>query len=60
MRDWLLKPLLIVLAIVVVLGVVSLWWLSAGPSRAGAADRAAPSAYQQRLERVLRDLEDGY
>lgn len=58
MRDWFVKPLLIVLAIVIVLGAISVWWLKAGPSPAKGAGRFAPTPYHQRLEQALRDLED--
>ena len=61
MREWFIKPLLIVLAIVVVLGAFSIWWLKAGPARATAAtaaDHRPPTRYHQRLQEALNDLED--
>ena len=57
MREWFVKPLLIVLAIVVVLAAISLLWLRAGPTPARAADKAQ-TPYHQRLEQAMRDLED--
>lgn len=58
MREWCVKPLLIVLAIVVVLAAFSIWWLKAGPSEATAADNRPPTRYHQRLQKAMHDLED--
>ena len=58
MREWLVKPLLIVLAIVVVLAAFSIWWLKAGPSEATAAESRPPTRSHQRLQEALPDLED--
>ena len=60
MRDWFVKPLLIVVAIVVLIGAASLWWLNAGPSPAGASEKTPVTAYHERIEQALRDAENGH
>jgi hypothetical protein len=57
MREWFLKPLLIVLAILVVLAAVSLVWLQTGPSPAGASEKPLRTPHQVRLEEAIREVE---
>jgi len=59
MRDWLLKPLMLVLAIVIVLAAFSVWWVRINPSSAGAATEASAAAYYERIERAMQDVEHG-
>ena len=60
MRYWLGKPLLMLAGILLVLGGVSVYWLRAGPSPAGANDKSsARTTYHRQVERVMDDLEKG-
>jgi len=57
MRDWLGKPLLILAGIILVLGAISLYWLSSMPSAAsGGQERPAPAS-QRRAEAMMRQME---
>lgn len=60
MRDWLGKPLLIVAAILLVLGGISIYWLKAGPSPAGAdVQTATTNTYHQQVQQAIEDCENG-
>ena len=72
MREWLGKPLLVVAAILLVMGVFVLWWFGLGPPRAGAADRSASghhkgdssrsgtaTSHQRQIQQAIDELEKG-
>ncbi len=58
MRDWLVKPLLIVLAIVVIAAMASFLWLRSLPATANAAGNVTPTSYHARLHQAMHDLEN--
>ena len=57
MCHWFLKPILIVLAIMFVLGLACWFWVSVDPCMAGASEKVPVAAYHQRLEQALRETE---
>jgi len=57
MRDWLGKPLLLLVVVVLILGAVSMYWLYSSPAPTGAADRGMQIEYHKRLDRVIREVE---
>jgi len=59
MRHWFLKPILIVLAIMFVLGLACWLWVSVDPCLAGASEKVPVAAYHQRLEQAMREAETG-
>jgi len=58
MRDWLGKPLLLLVVVMLILGAVSLYWLQSSPAPAGAADRSIQIEYHKRLDRAIREVEN--
>lgn len=60
MHEWLGKPLLILAAIVVVLGGLSLCWLNYLPSQARAAGAQAQSgtAHQKQVDQAYKAFDD--
>ena len=56
MREWLGKPLLILLAIVLVLAAMSAAWLWSSPQPAGASSMVQGS-HNSQLERAMRDFD---
>jgi len=61
MREWLLKPLLIVLVLMLIAGAAGVLWLTLEPAnaRAGLTGPSNPTAYHRQVQQAIRDLEGG-
>ena len=65
MRDWLGKPLLFLLAVILVLGGISLWWVFHNPSSAGAAvsaraaEASPATSHHKQIFQTMREVETG-
>jgi len=58
MRDWLGKPLLIVVGIVLVLLVFSAWYVWSGP-RAALGAEGFSTPHQRQVDQMIRQIERG-
>jgi len=58
MKDWLGKPLLILMIIFLIAAGVSLYWLKSGPTAASADQQRVVTKYHIQLERAIKDIEN--
>ena len=59
MRDWLGKPMMILAVILLVLGVITAYFLLTAPSPALGDDRLPAAAHHREVNRLIQQIENG-